>query len=272
MGLSILTLYSLRHCFFVAHCLILLSPFPYIFIVYKKFFIVGAIFLINGNLSAQQTANNFQATVQLEVAYKYLLFLPENQENAIDGLSPMIVFLHGSGERGDKLDLVKKHGPPKLVEENKDFPFIVISPQCPSGERWDPIALEALITEMIHKHPVDPNRIYLTGLSMGGYGTWDLALRNPTMFAAIAPICGGDHMDAYQVYKIKDLPIWVFHGALDQAVPIGNSVTIVNALKKIDNRVKFTVYPEAGHDSWTETYNNPELYQWFLYNQLSGKK
>jgi len=235
--------------------------------MHKKYYLItGIILLCVGNLWAQQTANNFQATVQLEVAYKYLLFLPDNQENVIDDLYPMIVFLHGSGERGDSLDLVKKHGPPKLVEEKKDFPFIVISPQCPLDERWDPIALEALINEMTNKHPVDPDRIYLTGLSMGGYGTWDFAVRNPTMFAAIAPISGGDEGDPYQVDRIKDMPIWVFHGALDQAVPIGRSVAIVNALKKLNNPVKFTVYPYAGHDSWTETYDNPDLYRWFLSN------
>jgi len=233
--------------------------------MHKKYYLITAIILFyTGNLWAQQTANNFEATVQLEVAYKYLLFLPANQENAIDGLYPMIVFLHGSGERGDSLDLVKKHGPPKLVQEKEDFPFIVISPQCPAGKLWDPNALAALISEVIKNHPVDPKRVYLTGLSLGGYGTWDLALARPDLFAAIAPVCGGDHLDAYQVHKIIDMPIWVFHGALDQEVPVGNSVAIVNALKKLGNPVKFTVYSDAGHDSWTESYDNPELYKWFL--------
>jgi hypothetical protein len=104
--------------------------------------------------------------------------------------------------------------------------------------------------------------MYLTGLSMGGFGTWEYAVNYPDRFAAIAPICGGGNPE--RAWAIRNLPIWVFHGAKDQAVPIKQSEDMVNALKKVGNDVKFTVYPEAGHDSWTETYNNPALYEWFL--------
>ena len=217
-------------------------------------------------VSAQQaqSAHQFIGQQIIPAKYQYLLFVPENQAAARDGKLPMIIFLHGAGERGTDIEKVKVHGPPKLVESQKDFPFIVLSPQCPTGERWRPHQLAALIDEVISKYPVDTDRLYLTGLSMGGYGSWDLSQAYPDKFAAIAPICGGNDINSWMVDKIKHLPSWVFHGALDNVVPVGQSAMIVRALKAVEADVKFTVYPEAGHDSWTETYANPTLYEWFL--------
>ncbi|QHT67983.1 prolyl oligopeptidase family serine peptidase [Rhodocytophaga rosea] len=199
----------------------------------------------------------------------YLLFLPQDYAKDAQKRWPMILFLHGSGERGTVIDSVKKHGPPKIVEQKKDFPFIVVSPQCAPGENWSANTLNKLVDEIIKNNRVDTNRMYLTGLSMGGYGTWEYALRFPDRFAAIAPVCGGG--DPGRVWSIRSLPIWVFHGAKDLAVPIKQSEDMVNALKKVGNDVKFTVYPEAGHDSWTETYNNPALYEWFLKHKRKAK-
>ncbi len=214
----------------------------------------------------EQQVLKIEKLVQAEIKIKYthLLFLPSNQSKAIDGKLPMIVFLHGAGERGTDIELVKTHGPPKMVEQDKNFPFIVLSPQCPKGERWNALQLNLLIDQIIDNYPVDTNRIYLTGLSMGGFGTWDTAIEYPKKFAAIAPICGGSIIHAFQVDKVKHIPTWVFHGALDEVVPISNSSKIVRAAKKLDANIKFTVYAEAGHDSWTATYNNPDLYKWFL--------
>jgi len=191
---------------------------------------------------------------------RYLLFLPDNYQAKEKW--PMLVFLHGRGERGDNIELVKKHGPPKIVENKKDFPFIVLSPQCPLDQSWSSVPVIDLIDEIASKYRVDPNRIYLTGLSMGGYGTWDIATRYPYRFAALAPICGGGNPAAARL--LRHLPIWVFHGAKDNTVPLSRSQEMVEALREVDGNVKFTVYPEAGHDSWTATYDNPELYQWFL--------
>jgi predicted peptidase len=120
----------------------------------------------------------------------------------------------------------------------------------------------ALLDEVQSKYKVDPDRVYLTGLSMGGFGTWETATQYPERFAAIVPICGGGR--PYTVARLKNLPTWVFHGEKDNVVPIKRSEEMVDALKKAGGDVKFTRYPEAGHDSWTETYNNPELYDWFL--------
>jgi predicted peptidase len=181
---------------------------------------------------------------------------------------PLVVFLHGAGERGDDLEKVKVHGPPKLVEQGKDFPFILVSPQCKQNRWWEPVSLSALIDGVEEKYNVDAKRIYLTGLSMGGFGTWDLASYSPERFAAIAPICGGG--DATKtVYTIGDkIPAWVFHGAKDSVVPLVRSKELVDGFKKRGVDVKFTVYPDSGHDSWSETYNNPELYQWMLSHSI----
>ncbi|MDZ7331364.1 MAG: prolyl oligopeptidase family serine peptidase [candidate division KSB1 bacterium] len=215
--------------------------------------------------SGEQTAHQFQQTLKKTVSLNYLLFLPKDYSSTKKSY-PLILFLHGAGERGDDLSLVKVHGIPKVVEQQPDFPFIAISPQCPSDRWWvDPWLLEALnalVDQVIDKYRVDASRVYLTGLSMGGFGTWALAMTFPEKFAAIAPICGGGM--PWMAFRIKDVPVWVFHGAKDPVVPIQRSEEMVDALKKVGGNVKFTVYPDAGHDSWTETYNNPELYRWFL--------
>lgn len=201
-------------------------------------------------------------------SYNYLLFLPDGlypdgDRNEIQQpLLPTILFLHGAGQRGSDLDDVRKHGVAKVVEQQADFPFFVISPQCPRREYWNIERLSTLLDEVIASCAVDPDRVYLTGLSMGGYGTWHLAAAQPERFAAIAPICGGGNPQA--AGKLKNLPVWAFHGAKDNVVPLSESEIMVSALKVHNGNVKFTVYPEANHDSWTQTYNNPELYEWFL--------
>lgn len=192
---------------------------------------------------------------------RYWLFLPK-QLAEDPAPRPLMLFLHGAGERGDHLELVKKHGPPKLVDSQPEFPFILVSPQCPTGQRWDAEVLLALLDHVQKTQPVDPRRVVVTGLSMGGYGTWALLAAAPQRFAAAVPICGGG--DPATAEKFKNVPIWVFHGEKDQAVPIERSEAMVKALEAIGGNVKFTRYPEAGHDSWTETYANPKLYQWLL--------
>ncbi len=194
------------------------------------------------------------------VTLNYLLYLPTGY--ADQELWPVILFLHGSGERGDDLELVKKHGPPKIVGEGKDLPFIIVSPQCPKDKRWQATELSALLDEVVKQQHVDQERIYVTGLSMGGFGTWALAFHSPDRFAAISPICGGGEVEWTK--KFTKLPTWVFHGAKDTAVSLERSEQMVAALKEHGGDVQLTVYPEAGHDSWTESYNNPKLYEWFL--------
>jgi len=182
----------------------------------------------------------------------------------------LLLFLHGAGERGDNLELVKVHGPAKLVEKGKDFPFVVVSPQCPKDKRWETNDLIALLDDIILKYKIDENRIYVTGLSMGGNGTWKLAAEIPNRIAAIIPICGwGDPFAAMMMGK---LPVWAFHGAKDVVVPVSSSEVMVETMKRNGGEVKFTVYPEANHDAWTETYNNPEIYEWLLKHSLNNVK
>lgn len=218
-----------------------------------------------------QHARSFTQTLTETVRTRYLLFLPQGYAEDPARKWPLMVFLHGAGERGDDLDLVAKHGPPKQVKEAPDFPFILVSPQCPAGKRWSDTVVLALMDEVIANFRVDPARVYLTGLSMGGYGTWSLGVTHPERFAAIAPICGGGDVvkilltEPDKVRALRSLPVWAFHGGKDPVVPVAESERMVDALKRFGAReVKLTVYPEAQHDSWTETYQNPELYDWFL--------
>ena len=165
---------------------------------------------------------------------------------------------------GDDLNRVKAHGPAKIVEAGKDLPFIIVSPQCPAKQWW-PVKVEVLmglLDEIEEKYDVDPQRIYLTGLSMGGYGSWSLASMYPDRFAAVAPICGGGM--PYLARNFKNLPVWAFHGAKDDVVPLQRSQEMVDAINNAGGNAKLTVYPDVDHDSWTETYDNPKLYEWFL--------
>ena len=211
--------------------------------------------------SDSQKKFSFNITFQME----YLLFLPESYAQSTNQKFPLILFLHGAGERGNDLDSVKRHGIPKIVETNPDFPFIAVSPQCPEDSWWtsELHTINGLIEEIVEKYQVDTSRIYLTGLSMGGFGTWSLASMYPERFAAIAPVCGGG--EVRQILRsLVEMPIWTFHGQKDDVIPFSRSEEIVTALKKHGSSIKFTIYPEAGHDSWTKTYDNPELYKWFL--------
>ncbi|NQU88318.1 MAG: prolyl oligopeptidase family serine peptidase [Mariniphaga sp.] len=228
---------------------------------FKYIIIITAVIILSApTISAQQTEEKFEGNVSF--SYKYLLYLPDGYEIDNEKEYPFLLFLHGGGEKGENLNRVKVNGPPKFLENKKDFPFIVVSPQCPGDERWTAYKLNALIEGLVEKYRIDKERIYLTGLSMGGYGTWDLASNYPHWFAAIAPICGGG--DVRRVRALKDIPVWTFHGMRDNVIPIERSLELVRALEKIDGNIKFTVYPEANHNSWTKTYNNPELWEWFL--------
>lgn len=205
-----------------------------------------------------QESGTLDRTIRLKM--QYLIYLPDEYDEKESW--PLLVFLHGAGERGDNLQKVKIHGPPKLIDGGKKFPFIVASPQCPAEEWWQSQQLSALVDDLVEKYKVDEDRIYITGLSMGGFGTWGLASYEPHRYAAIAPICGGG--EAYRTRRFPHLPVWAFHGAKDFVVPLERSQMMIDALKKHGGKPKFTVYPEAEHDSWTETYENPELYEWLL--------
>lgn len=229
----------------------------------------AALLLVPSAIAADdpQKEKTFEKEVTIKVKLDYLLALPEGYDTS-EKSWPLVLFLHGAGESGQDVQRIKKHGLPKVVADGKTFPFILVSPQSP-GRGWNPETLTALLDDVTSKYRVDKDRVYLTGLSMGGYGTWALAAAHPDRFAAIAPICGGG--DPKSASKLKDLPIWVFHGAKDPTVPVARSEEMVQALKDAGADVKFTVYPEARHDSWTVTYDNPEFYTWLLSHKRGAK-
>lgn len=210
----------------------------------------------------------FQSSTEIEV--RFLLYLPENYTP--EKSWPLILFLHGSGQTGTTIERLKEEPLPKTLETRVDFPFIVISPQLPAGY-WSTYieALDELLDVIQEVLPVDPNRFYLTGLSLGGFGTWEYALRQPDRFAAIAPIAGGYLYKSQEVPDdiciLKDLPIWAFHGAQDTVVDPYHSQVLVDALQACGGHAKLTMYPEAGHQvSWKNAYADPELYDWLLAN------
>ncbi len=234
---------------------------------------LSLLLLISGSMfgASVQTQQSITLQKKREVTARFLLYLPEGYQDKRESKWPLMLFLHGAGERGDNLNRVKAHGPPKLIEKGQEFPFIIVSPQCPKNQRWDDAMLTVLLDHICKEYRVDTSRLYLTGLSMGGYGSWSLGMALCDRLAAIAPICGGgSFIDVYNASgakgkALRSLGVWAFHGAKDTVVPISESEKMVEALRKFGHPApKLTIYPDARHDSWTKTYDNPELYQWFL--------
>lgn len=212
---------------------------------------------------------HFETVVERTLVLDYLISLPDGYSETGESV-PLLLFLHGAGERGSDIERVKVHGPPKLIERGDDLPAIVVSPQCPTGSWWtDHLeALRLLLDELIWKYNVDEDRVYVTGLSMGGYGTWALAARNPGRFAAAIPICGGGTF--LEALRLRDLPVWVFHGLQDQAVPWEESQRMVDLIRgRGGEKIKLTIYEEADHDSWTKTYDDPAVWEWLFSQRLA---
>lgn len=238
---------------------------------------------ITTRAAGTQTAHVFEATITKSATYPYLQWLPRDYHPAADRTWPLLLFLHGAGERGTDVQLVARHGPPKLLsgaatteeESSAARPlaenFIVISPQCPLGQVWDDDAVLALLDSVCREQKVDRARVYLTGLSMGGYGTWSLAMKHPQRFAAVVPICGGGRLLEILISRgpareaLQTLGVWAFHGAQDPTVPVAESERMIDLLRRVGVKdIDLTIYPEAKHDSWTATYANAELYAWLL--------
>lgn len=199
----------------------------------------------------------------IDAPLPYLLYRPETTKNV-----PLVLFLHGSGERGSDLERVATVGLPHLLA-NLPEPAFVAAPQCPENGRWTEHleGLEALLDELLARYPIDPDRVYLTGLSLGGQGAWYLAARRPERFAAVVPVCG--RTDPEHAERLRNVPIWAFHGADDGVVPPGESEKMINALRAAGSQAELTVFPGVGHDSWTPAYSDPGLYRW-LFAQRRG--
>ena len=227
------------------------------------------------------------------VTYKYQVFVPGNWNKKVKW--PVILFLHGYGEEGDDGLLQTVGGLPVAIRSHVDrFPFVVAMPQCRKQDWWTNPAMEAqalkALDQTMQEFRGDPERVYLTGLSMGGYGTWALGSQQPGRFAALVPICGGirlppgNHLvnahdtdasaDPYTTVaqKIGKTPVWVFHGGADDTVPVTESHKMVEALKAAGGDVRYTEYPGVGHNSWDKAYSEPELVPWLLGHKLAAAK
>ena len=215
------------------------------------------------------------------VAFKYRLLRPAAVEPGRK--LPLVLFLHGAGERGSDNERQLKYLPTWLAEEEnrRRHPCFVLAPQCRTDHKWvevdwsgktsvpqqpemtvDMAAAVAALDAVLQAEPVDPARVYLTGLSMGGYGSWDLAARMPERFAAVIPICGGG--DEATAPQLQAVPIWCFHGAADEVVPVTRSRTMVEAVRAAGGRVQYTEYAGVGHDSWTPAYREPATLDWLF--------
>jgi pimeloyl-ACP methyl ester carboxylesterase len=214
-------------------------------------------------LESGQHAHSFRRTVSVETQGHLLLYLPAGFRRDGSTRYPLLIFLHGSGEAGEDLERLKLQGLPKLLASRTDFPFIVAAPQARNRiERFDPVMLDAMLDELLERLPVDPDRVYLTGLSMGGMWTYGWASLRPERFAAIAPVCG--EWDAADACRLSKIPVWAFHGAKDDVVPLAGDQALIEAIRACGGDARLTVYPEAGHDSWTPAYADPDLYTWLL--------
>lgn len=221
----------------------------------------------------KQPSSIFKLVYHEDPLYNYVLYLPKDYDpKDTKKVWPVVYFFHGIGEKGSDLNQLLVYGLPKYIMDTGTFNMIMIAPQCPGDSHWADTNVEVdklkiFVDNMLKKYHIDQKRMYLTGLSMGGRCTWKLALALPHKFAAIAPVCG--RTNTYDFSEIKDLPIWMFHGALDDTVLFSNVNTIVKDLIANGNSYfKLTVYPYDSHDSWTDAYNNEDLYKWMLEQHL----
>lgn len=207
----------------------------------------------------------FETRVVRDVSARYLIYLPRSYDRNRAERWPLLLFLHGAGERGDDIQRIKVNGPPKFLPATDDFPFVVVSPQAGSDSIWSNLAMDALIDDVVRRYRLDPDRVYLTGLSMGGYGIWQLAMEFPRRFAAIAPVSAGGVPSG--ACALKHLPVWAFHGAKDDIVPLDRAKQIIDRIRACPGQsgdVRLTVYPDASHDAWTRAYADSALYSWLL--------
>ncbi|MEB8330332.1 dienelactone hydrolase family protein [Flavobacteriaceae bacterium KMM 6897] len=219
--------------------------------------------LLQGCSAQSQLISDEQQTITIE-NLKYYLYFPPGYEPESTEKFPLLLFLHGGGDSGDSIGRVKSSGPPKLISDGKDFPFLILAPQNPhKKEWWNTKAVVQLLDTVVANNNVDTKRIYLTGLSRGGGAAWQLAVQYPEKFAAMAVVCGMTPVP-YAAWIDKKMPIWVFHGEEDKSIPFSESVQMVERLKEMGYDVQFTRYKGVGHNSWTRAYNTPELYEWFI--------
>lgn len=238
---------------------------------------LAAIFLVTGAQSLEAAKQRsveqtgvIRARAVTQAQHRYLAITPTNfLDRSIR--HPLIIFLHGGDQSGSDLNLLKLNGPPKYALANPDFPFVVVAPQPQPGKVWEPAAVAAMVKHAVSRFRADPNRVYLTGLSTGGYGTWKAALQYPEKFAAVVPVAGGastevlKHAEGEHLQALRSLPIWAFHGGSDSVVSADESQRMVAEFRDIGNSgARVTIFSGAPHDIWDRVYNDESLYNWLL--------
>ena len=257
----------------------------------KQFLLVS--FLFYPMTVFAQSTGFLHRSVEIDgVQYPYQVFVPEQW--TAEKQWPVILFLHGTGGSGSDGDRQTSQGLPPRLRSDPDFPAVVVMPQCRRRAWWGEPEMEAqalaALEASMQELKGDPERVYLTGLSMGGYGAWAFAYKYPEKFAALAPVCGGvqgrrsfpppswhpasrapDDPYAETARAIRDLPIWIFHGEADRRVPVSESRQMKSALEKAGSDVKYTEYPGVGHNSWDRAYAEEELIRWMLSQKKESK-
>lgn len=219
--------------------------------------------------SIMQTNFTYTSEQRNPKVYRYLLSTPENYDPKTESL-PLIVFLHGAGERGTDINLVKIHGIPKIFDKGSDLRVVTVSPQCDLHTTWNAQVneLKAFIDYIADEYNIDKNRISITGLSMGGFGTWSMGIAFPDYFSALAPVCGGNGM-VWLADLLKNIPIRAFHGTADTVVLPSGSIDMVEAVNKAGGKAELTLYEGVGHDSWVQAYEQTDLIEWLM-NQVKA--
>lgn len=232
----------------------------------KNTFTILLICLVQIPLFAQMKVG--KTAVEQRDSLNYLLYTPKDTVNAM----PMVVFLHGGGEGGTAIELVKKHGLPKLISEGREFPFFVFAPQNRyKNGLWDDRLIHAKTMQLADSLNVDKSRIYLAGMSRGGDGVWRMAVNNPETYAALISICAASIPYIY-LKNDEHLPVWFFHGEKDMIVPVEQTIEAYTRMRQLNENVELTLYPEVDHDCWTITFNNDEIYEWLLSHSLEKKE
>ena len=221
-------------------------------------FTIGLILIIGVSLNV---FSQIDKSNKKKVRYQYLIDTPDDYERNLQDSYPLLIYLHGGSHKGNDLDLLKGYGLPKLIEEGNKFDFIVVSPQCPIGKYWTTENwFDSLYLDLQANYRIDTTRIYATGISMGGFGTWELAMDYPGLIRAIVPLCGGCN-DSLNVCKIKHIPIWTFHGDKDDLIPINETERLAKRLLDCSGNIKFTRLKNRGHGI-QDIYENDEIYKW----------
>jgi len=203
-----------------------------------------------------------QSSKKQKKDYPYLLYLPKEYKNSEKEI-PLVIYLHGASCKGSNLARVKKYGLPYYVNKGKHYDFIIASPQCPSNKSWlSDNWFEPLYNKLTSKYPIDKRRVYVVGMSMGGYGAWHLAMDFPDIIAAIVPLCGGCY-DSTRISRIRQIPVWAIHGALDKAIPVNETEKLISKLISLAAPVKYTRVEDRGHNI-ANYFGRKEIYDWLL--------